>query len=156
MDKNPHDADHWWHELSEKNPIGGRFPWKFYRQPGGVLEVSAKDLPENPEANGFVFSGGKWWMVNPSAENKSHLPDGYYEQLLGGKNADWIRCYAEGKFTFVQEGRPVWPEYDDEMMSADVQYDPQYPLQIGVDFGLTPAAVFGQKMHNGRWHVVHA
>ena len=154
MDTNPPDADHWWHELSEKNPIGGRFPWKFFRQPGGVLEVSAKDLPENPEANGFVFSGGKWWMVNPSAENKVHLPDGYYEQLLGGKNADWIRCYAEGKFTFVQEGRPVWPEYDDEMMSADVQYDPQYPLQIGVDFGLTPAAIFGQRTSGGAWKIL--
>ena len=34
-----------------------------------------------------------------------------------------------------KKGRPVWPEYDDELMSADVQYDPQYPLQIGVDFG---------------------
>jgi hypothetical protein len=28
-------------------------------------------------------------------------------------------------------------------------------VHIGLDFGLTPAAVFGQKMQNGRWHVVH-
>jgi len=93
-------------------------------------------------------------MVNPSAENKVHLPSGYYEQLLGGKNADWIRCYAEGKYTFVQEGRPVWPEYDDDMMSGDVTYDPQYPLQIGVDFGLTPAAIFGQRTSGGAWKVL--
>ena len=29
------------------------------------------------------------------------------------------------------------------------------PVHIGLDFGLTPAAVFGQKMPNGRWHIVH-
>ena len=48
-------------------------------------------------------------------------------------------------FTFVQEGRPVWPEYDDELMSGQVDVDPYYPIQIGVDFGLTPAAIFGQR-----------
>lgn len=154
MDTNPPDSDHWWHDLSEKNKITGRFPWNFFRQPGGVLEVNPKELPENPEANGFVFSGAKWWMVNPNAENKLHLPSGYYEQLLGGKNADWIRCYGEGKFTFVQEGRPVWPEYDDELMSGDAEYDPEYPLQIGVDFGLTPAAIFGQRTAGGSWRII--
>ena len=40
------------------------------------------------------------------------------------------------------------------MMSADVQYDPQYPLQIGVDFGLTPAAIFGQRTSGGAWKIL--
>ncbi len=154
MDTNPPDNDHWWHTLAEKEPIKGEFPWVFHRQPGGVLPVSKDDLPENPEANGFIFSGGKWWMVNPTAENRNNLPPGYYQQLLGGKNADWIRCYAQGMYTFVQEGRPVWPEYDDELMSAELEPDPYYPVQIGVDFGLTPAAVFGQRTNGGAWRVL--
>ena len=154
MDTNPPDNDHWWHTLSEKEPIKGDFPWTFHRQPGGVLPVTKDDLPENPEANGFIFSGGKWWMVNPNAENRNNLPPGYYQQLLGGKNADWIRCYAQGMYTFVQEGRPVWPEYDDEMMSADLEADPYYSIQIGVDFGLTPAAVFGQRTAGGAWRIL--
>ena len=93
-------------------------------------------------------------MVNPTAENRNNLPPGYYQQLLGGKNADWIRCYAQGMYTFVQEGRPVWPEYDDELMSAELEADPYYPVQIGVDFGLTPAAVFGQRTNGGAWRVL--
>lgn len=154
MDTNPPDSDHWWHTVSEKNPITGKYGWEFFRQPGGVLPCKQEDLPDNPEANGFIFSAGKWWMVNPRAENVNNLPAGYYEQLLGGKNADWIRCYAQGMFTFVQEGRPVWPEYDDELMSGEPEFDPMYPLQIGVDFGLTPAAIFGQRTTGGSWRVL--
>ena len=91
----------------------------------------------------------------PNAENVSNLPPGYYQQMLLGKNLDWIRCYAEGKYTYVQEGKPVWSEYDDNLMSGEVDYDPSIPLQVGLDFGLTPAAVIGQRLANGRWIVLH-
>tara|TARA_Y100001938_G_scaffold48838_1_gene68017 strand:- start:1122 stop:1916 length:795 start_codon:yes stop_codon:yes gene_type:complete len=95
-------------------------------------------------------------MTNPSAENLPNLPTGYYDQLVGGKNLDWIRCYAKGEYTFVQEGRPITPEYDDEAMSVDgLEFDQSLPLQIGLDFGLTPAAVFGQKHPSGQWRILH-
>ena len=55
----------------------------------------------------------------------------------------------------MQEGKPVWHEYDDMLMSGDVEYDPNLPIQIGLDFGLTPAAVIGQRLNNGRWIVLH-
>jgi len=41
------------------------------------------------------------------------------------------------------------------LMAADVDIEIGMPVHIGLDFGLTPAAVFGQKMSNGRWHIVH-
>jgi hypothetical protein len=41
------------------------------------------------------------------------------------------------------------------MMSADLEYDPSLPIQIGLDFGLTPAAVIGQKTSAGTWKVLH-
>jgi hypothetical protein len=75
--------------------------------------------------------------------------------MLAGKNLDWISCYAQGKYTFVQEGRAVWQEYTDSLMSDNIEFLPEYPLQIGLDFGLTPAAVFGQRLDNGRWHILH-
>ena len=156
LDTNPMDDDHWYFRVAEKERPGGRFAWEFFRQPGGVLEVGVDELPEElPEAQGFIHSGGRWWKTNPKAENLKNLPVGYYEQLLGGKNADWIKCYAQGEYTFVQEGRPVWPEYNDNLMAADLEFDPTVPLHVGLDFGLTPAAVFAQKMGNGRWHVLH-
>lgn len=119
------------------------------------MEVSPEDLPENPEANDHIFASGKWWKINSKAENIDNLPAGYYQQMLMGKNLDWIRCYAEGKYTYVQEGRPVWPEYDDNIMVDDVAYDATLPIQVGLDFGLTPAAVIGQRLNNGRWVILH-
>lgn len=154
LDTNPCDDDHWIYRLSEKEPPKGRFAWKFFRQPPGVFE--AKDVPdEMPEAQGYVFAAGKWWKTNDKAENLNNLPVGYYEQLLGGKNLDWIRCYAEGKFTYVQEGKPVWSEYDDASMVDDCQVLDGEPIQIGLDFGLTPAAVFAQRTPKGVWNVLH-
>ena len=156
MDTNPPDDDHYWYRLAEKDTPTGRFKWEFFRQPGGVLEVPLEELPEDmPEAQGYTHQAGKWWQTNPQAENLKNLPNGYYDQLLGGKNLDWIRCYAKGEYTFVQEGRPVWPEYNDAMMADDLEPLENLPVHVGLDFGLTPAAVFAQRLPNGRWNVLH-
>ena len=157
MDSNLPDDDHWWFRLAERGEAPkGKYPWKFYRQAPGVLEIPKTELPEEPEANGFVLSANRWWMVNPTAENLSNLPGGYYEQLVGGKTLDWIKCYAQGKYGYVQEGRSITPEFDDEAMTVEgLEYDPALPLQIGVDFGLTPAAVFGQRHVSGQWRIIH-
>tara|TARA_B100000287_G_scaffold403195_1_gene424797 strand:- start:12418 stop:13947 length:1530 start_codon:yes stop_codon:yes gene_type:complete len=156
MDTNPCDSDHWYYRLAEKERPKGKFYWEFFRQPGGVIEVPLEEIPdEMPEAKGYMFQSGSWWEENKKAENIKNLPQGYYSQLMGGKNLDWIRCYAEGKYTFVQEGKPVWAEYNDSLMAVDLEPDPTVPLQIGLDFGLTPAAVFAQRLKNGRWQVLH-
>ncbi len=154
MDTNPMDDDHWWHNMAEKEKMTGAYAWKFWKQPGGVIDVVPEELPDNPEANDHVFAAGKWWKVNPRAENINNLPPGYYQQMLLGKNLDWIKCYAGGQYTYVQEGRPVWPEYEDGTMSGDTEVDPTVPIQVGLDFGLTPAATIGQRLPNGRW-VIH-
>jgi hypothetical protein len=155
MDTNPMDDDHWWFRMAEKERMSGEYAWKFFKQPGGIVTVDPADLPENPEAQDHIFAAGKWWKLNSKAENVGNLPSGYYQQMLMGKNLDWIRCYAAGEYTYVQEGRPVWPEYDDSIMSGEVEYDPSVPLQVGLDFGLTPAAIIGQRLANGRWQILH-
>ena len=156
MDTNPMDDDHWWYNLAEKEKMRGKYAWKFYKQPGAVEEATENELPENPEANGFVYAANKWWVTNPNTENKKNLTAGYYEQTLLGKNADWIRCYAQGRYTYVQEGKPVMGEYDDTLMTEEyLEPDIQYPIQVGGDFGLTTAAIFGQKLPNGQWRIFH-
>ena len=155
LDSNPCDDDHYLYHMAEKEKPTGKFKWAFYKQPGGVKEVHSDEVPADmPEAQGFMYQAGKWWQTNPKAENLDNLPVGYYEQLVPGKTLDWIRCYAEGKYSYVQEGRPVWPEYDDHSMSDDLTIQEGIPVQVGLDFGLTPSAVFGQKMQNGRWHIL--
>ena len=140
--------DHWWYRLSEKEPVKGKYKWNFYNQPPGMLEVTS----ENPEA---LPGGGRLWANNPKAENVGNLPNGYYEQQIGDKELDWIECYVGGKYVYVKEGKPVWHEYDDTIMvDHDLTPDLSLPLHVGLDFGLTPAAVIGQRFASGKWHVL--
>jgi hypothetical protein len=148
-DTNPMDDDHWWHRLAEKEPVKGKFKWTFFRQPGGMIEGSA-DAPD------AVPAAKRYWVVNPRAENINNLPPGYYEQQLGGKDLDWIQCYVGGQYVFVKEGRPVWPEFDDVTMSVEgLELDEGAPIHVGLDFGLTPAAVFGQRTPSGQWRILY-
>ena len=148
-DTNPPDDDAWWYKLAEKEPIKGKYAWTFFKQPGGMIET-------DKEVDNSFFAGGKYWSANPGAENIRNLPIGYYEQQLGGKNLDWLRCYVGGQYAFVKEGRSVWHEYDDTIMSEEsLQIDLSLPIQLGLDFGLTPACVFGQRYNNGKWIILH-
>ena len=52
MDSNPCDDDHWLYNMAEKEKPTGKFRWGFYKQPGGVKEVHADEVPADmPEAN---------------------------------------------------------------------------------------------------------
>jgi len=148
-DTNPMDSDSWWHERAEIKPVKGKYAWRFFRQPGAMLEVKER-------VEGAFLGADRWWADNEKAENIPNLPPGYYHQQLGGKALDWIQCYVGGQYVFVKEGRPVWGEYDDTLMVSEaVEAIPGLPLQVGLDFGLTPAAVIGQRTARGVWCILH-
>ena len=125
MDTNPPDTDHWWFKLAEE-----QLPqdFTFFAQPSGLSDA---------------------------AENLPNLPAGYYTRAQLGKSADWIKVYIKGEYGFLTDGRPVYPEYSDSIHAAQHMLTPAggIPFRIGLDFGLTPAASFGQRMPNGRWIV---
>ena len=147
-DTNPMDSDHWWYRLAEKEKVRGKFPWKFFRQPPGMLECAPHE-----DAS---FGADRHWRLNEKAENLKNLPPGYYEQQLGGKDLDWIRCYVGAEYVFVSDGKSVWGEYIDSQMATDgIELDHSLPIIIGLDFGLTPAAVFAQRTRSGTWHILH-
>ena len=131
-DTNPPDEDHWLYRVAElERPEN----WAIFRQPGGVIERDGE------------------FISNPAAENIENLEPDYYMARLPGKNPDYIRVYYASQYGFVREGKPVYPEYVDKIHCADefLAPDPSVPLYVGLDFGLTPAAAFGQRLANGRW-----
>lgn len=133
MDTNPPDDDHWWYRLAEVDRPEG---WEFFKQPGGLLEV-----------------GGEF-IENPAAENLANLEPGYYKTRAAGKTPGYIRIYYAGQYGFVQEGKPVIPEYVDALHCSQNELMPTKgwgPIYVGLDFGLTPAAVFAQRLPLGRW-----
>lgn len=121
---NPPDNDHWWYKLAEEVHPDG---WRFFRQPSGL---------------------------SPDAENRENLPANYYERQISGKDEDWVKVYVHGEYGFVRDGKPVYPEYKDSIHCREFDIVRSWPIYVGIDFGLTPAAVFGQKTTMGgwRWH----
>lgn len=121
---NPPDNDHWWYKLAEEVKPDG---WAFFRQPSGLA---------------------------PDAENRENLPPNYYERQIAGKEEDWIKVYVHGEYGFVRDGKPIYPEYKDSLHCREFDVVHGWPMYVGIDFGLTPAAVFGQKTPMGawRWH----
>lgn len=132
LDTNPPDTDHWWHRLAEEAKPEG---WDFFRQPGGLVEV-----------NGAFQS-------NPQAENLEHLPKDFYLRRMAGKSVRHVRVYYCGRYGFVQDGMPVYPEFDEARHVSLAPLDPVdgLPLYVGLDFGLTPAAALAQRLPDGRW-----
>lgn len=133
-DTNPPDDSSWWYRLAEHPPWPDN--WEFFKQPGGLVE-----LPEG----GFVG--------NPRAENIPNLEENYYLTRAAGKDADHVRVYYCNQYGFVKEGKPVIPEYIDAKHCIEEDYVPRPGslVYVGLDFGLTPAAVFGQRLGMGRW-----
>ncbi len=120
MDTNPPDTDHWWYKLAEEIKPEG---YAFFDQPGGL---------------------------SPNAENVENLPEGYYERQIAGKGQDWIKVYINGEYGYVREGKPVWPDYIDSLHCREFDLVPGLPIYVGIDFGLTPAAAFGQRLPSGQ------
>ena len=73
-------------------------------------------------------------MFQLKAENINNLPPGYYEQQLGVKELDWLRCYVGGQYVYVKEGKSVWQEFDASSMVDDqIEPNEELPRQVGID-----------------------
>lgn len=135
-DTNAPDTDEWYYRLAEEDKPEG---WLFLKQPGGLVRESA-DAP---------------WLENPLAENTNNLPRGYYLKGAQGKGEDWIKVNLANEYGFVRDGKPVVPDYRDSVHCRPFELVKHLGLRIGMDFGLTPAALIGQKLTNGQWRIRH-
>lgn len=143
-DTNPPDDDHWWYRYAEHDLRSDEaMPdnWEFFQQPPALIERHGE------------------WLPNPVAENIGNLDGGhrYYLDQVGGKSRDWIKVYIQGVYGTVQDGRPVYSGYNDDIHCAKavLPAHPKAPLLLGWDFGLTPACVVCQITPRGRFLVLH-
>jgi hypothetical protein len=140
MDTNPPDSDHWFYKLFEE------------------------DLPHNYAI--FHQPSGE----DPQAENIDNLPDLYYANMKTGKDQEWINVYVHGRYGFVSDGKPVYPEYKDDIhgTSEDLyatlifnqsklsgnNLSSKPTIYVGIDFGLTPAAAIGYLTPTGQMQLI--
>lgn len=178
MDTNAPDDQNWWYDKAEKGEgisvdfdlgiEGLDLSWKFFKQPPAVLEVEGAATRwkicepgyESIEVmnNEVLPAAGRFWMVNPDAENLKYLRGGYYHQQIQNKTLDWINRYMQAKYIYMVDGRPWIPEYSDNIMgTTPLATIADLPLLGGLDAGggtLNPAAVIGQRGPYGDWRTL--
>ena len=154
-DTNAPEEDHWWAIMSGDVPTPDYLSrdealmlvkpdtWEFFTQPSAMTEKK--------ETDGSLIG----YTNNVSCENKKNLTKDYYANIIRGKTKGWIDVYVMNKLGTIEEGKPVYSNWNPELHLAKEPI-PKAPntVFIGIDFGLTPAAVFGQKLPNGRWLIL--
>lgn len=178
FDTNMPDMDTWHHKMTEAATKPDN--WSVHIQPPAVLSHAEyvtryKCDPQDIEypaddaasATGPVIyqnapisdSNKNEWYINPGADNLFNLDKQYYPDIIPGKTDDFINVYLRCQYGRSLSGLPVYDKtfsHDTHVPKA-TRADPfrpiqsvKYPVVIGLDFGRTPAAVFGQRNTKGR------
>lgn len=121
MDTNPPDYDDWLYKMFQEHRKDG---WIIFKQPSGL---------------------------SPQAENMRGKASTYYHDLMPGKSQAWIDIFVHGKEGFTLEGKVIFPEWNDDIHCSRSPIRPLHSqIIIGVDYGLTPGAIFLQQDTAGR------
>ena len=131
---NPPPIDGFWHKMMTTPDAGT----EVFMQPPALLDDDT---------------------LNQDAENLENLAEGYYDNLISGKTEDWVNVYLKNMFGAGDSGRPVYRGTFKK--SFHVSTKPLVavtqginPLIVGMDNGLTAAAVVGQQDARGRVNVL--
>jgi hypothetical protein len=109
---------------------------EYFKQPGGLSKYA-----ENIDN----LLGGRQYYVMMGFTAKSD-----------GKSDAWIKVHRDAEYGVIINGRPIYEkDFNGTMHIAPSTLvpDPKLALAVGLDFGLTPAAVFGQRDMHGRWKI---
>ncbi len=154
-DTNPPDTDHWWSILAGESVMPDYITkqeakmlvkpdnWIFYNQPPAMLEIKDKE--------GHLDR----YEDNKDRENGKNLTHAYYSNIIRGKTKSWIDVYVLNKLGQIEDGKPVYEMFrrDVHVAKSDVAIMKDTSIYVGIDFGLTPACVFGQRVR-GRWLII--
>ena len=148
MDTNPPDTEHWWYRIAEKTDP--------------AMQIETERLEAELRKMGALRDGQPLFEffrqpsgLSPQAENLQNLRKGYYHMSAANKTEDYVKVYIHGEYGFVIEGKPVYPMFRDSTHTAKEAFEPMtgLPVLVGADFGLTPAAIFGQRTADGQLRI---
>lgn len=149
MDTNSMDSDHWWYVLAENDEStpAGKEIWESTRMAEEELRSAGLIGADQLVLEFFAQPSAE----SPDAENLKWLRPGYYTFTKIGKSIDWIKVYVRNEYGFVRDGKIIYDQYTDSIHCQQFELVKGVPLDIGIDFGLTPAATIGQQLANGAW-----
>jgi hypothetical protein len=128
----------WYGIIGESNPPDEDSEWYI------KMEV---DCPNNWAV--FKQPGG----MDPQAENRENLPDGYYESLIESNTEDWVDVHVHAHYGKSLAGQAVFRtsfKPDVHVTYSGLTPNSMKPIMIAQDFGRTPAALFCQVDAIGR------
>jgi len=145
MDSNPPPMGGYWHDLFEE-PLDEATKQALQQAMGG---------DERPLLEYFRQPSG----MSEEAENRENLPEGYYELLVAAnkdQGQEWVDVHVHAEYGADPTGLPVYPEYRaiTHKPQAPLIPDPNLPLVVGMDFGLTPAIAVLDRTARGQWRVL--
>lgn len=127
--------------------------------------LATLELEDRPSSHSFyvappavIWRDGEGWIVNKDgatdveALNLENLQPNYYELQLEGADEQYINVMLANNFGSLKSERRVFANYDDSTHAANTNVLPLrgVPIIVGLDAGLTPAAVFCQLTHTGQ------
>ena len=158
MDANAMDLDHWYYQYAEIIKPQG---WKFFRQPPAVLKITDEkemQVLRELKRERIIDQGTHVWKINPECENVKGQPkhENYWLDQIEGNHESWIAINLEAKYGQSMEGRPVFVEFDETRHVAKEEFAPipGIPIQLGFDFGLTPACCITQITPQGQLRII--
>lgn len=122
-----------------------------------------QELMADPPSNMGVFMQPAALLpdgtINPLAENLANLDPDYYTNLMAGKTTDWLDVYMRNMFGAGGFGHPVFRSTfrrDFHVSETPLAAIPAslHPIVVGMDNGLTAAAVIGQMDARGRLNIL--
>lgn len=134
-DTNPPDVDHWIYRDFELQSLES---YRIFKQPPGL-----------------VRDDDNHWQQNIECDNYNNLSPDYYTKLAEGQTEDFVKVFCLGEYGSVGFGKKVYPEYNDDLHSrARIEAIQGLPIDLGFDFGLTPACVVSQITPRGQLTVL--
>lgn len=129
-DSNPPRTTHWCYTKFALGEIPPK--WRRYKQPPAV------------------YWDGDGWVLNPDAENLTHLSDNYYIRQMA-KSEEAIRVNLAGEYGMSRKGKPIFSKFSENKHVAKEIILPRRGTSIilGIDFGLTPACIIAQLNFKG-------
>lgn len=126
---------------------------------GSWLQEYMADPPDNAEVFMQPPALLEDGSLNPDAENLDNLDPDYYPNLMSGKTSDWLDVFMRNKFGAGGFGQPVFRNtfrYDFHVSKTPLKavVANAYPIIVGMDNGLTAAAVVGQMDARGRVNIL--
>lgn len=138
-------------KLAQNNPDESHWTYRRFWDPGTPATGEEELLPDQDP--GYIG----WQTKEP--ENVANLPPGYYDKMRRqwAHRPDLLRRFVEGKHGYQQVGRPVTPEWSDELhLAPECRPVKGYPLQLLWDGGLNATCIITQVTPMGDWFILES